>query len=78
MDKECLYCKMEENGDFPDDHPDLFAMRLGKVFGYEISTYGYVGNGILYIGTNFGVDSGPVLEKKIKYCPMCGRKLSRR
>lgn len=71
--ENCKYCSMEPNGNIPADRKDLFTYKLGKLFGEEIILYGLVCRNKLSIIGN----SSTAKEIKIKYCPMCGKKLQK-
>lgn len=67
----CEYCRMEPNGDIPDDRKDLFNIKIGKVFDTEalLSVVIVKRKMSLIGGNNF------CKEIRINYCPICGRKL---
>ena len=67
----CEYCRMEPNGDIPEDRKDLFNLKIGKVFDTEaLLSVCIVRKKMSLIGGNNFCH-----EIRIKYCPMCGRKL---
>jgi len=67
----CEYCRMEPNGDIPEDRKDLFNIKIGRVFDHdELLSVCIVKNKMDLIGGNNYCKS-----IKIHYCPMCGRKL---
>lgn len=74
----CKYCRMNEDGDCPDDRKSLFDFEICRLtcseIGKELHVDGTIYNNRLcvYLGGIYSLFSG---EKKIKYCPMCGRKL---
>ena len=70
MKAGCKYCRMEENGDIPDDRKDVFNYRLGRLFGQDICLTGMICRGKLCLITD-----QTNKEIKIRFCPMCGREL---
>ena len=67
----CEYCRMEPNGDIPEDRKDLFNLKIGKVFDTDafLSVFVIKKKLSLVGGNNY------CKEVRIHYCPMCGRKL---
>ena len=70
MSEGCKYCRMEENGDIPEDHLDIFDICIGYVFGRGLHI-----DGMIYKNTLSITENDTIAEIPIKYCPMCGRKL---
>lgn len=67
----CKYCRMDPNGDIPEDREDLINVKVGKVFDSDVfASVVIVRNKMDLIGGN-----NFCKEIKINYCPICGRKL---
>ena len=67
----CEYCRMEPNGDIPEDRKDLFSTRIGRVLDTNVLlSICIVRNRMDIIGGN-----NYCKEVKINYCPICGKKL---
>ena len=66
----CKYCRMEKNGDIPEDRLDIFSVCIGNVFGRELRI-----DGMIYKNKFSITENDTIAEIPIKYCPMCGRKL---
>ena len=75
---ECKYCRVEPNGDIPDDRRSFWYKKILSIFGRNIELQ-------LMITTGGNVEA-ELLDRegrtysdtkiiKINYCPMCGRKL---
>lgn len=70
-EEPCEYCRMEPNGDIPEDRKDLFNIKIGRVFDHDaLLSVCIVKNRMDLIGGN-----NYCKNIKIHYCPMCGRKL---
>ncbi len=69
---ECKYCRMEPNGNIPDDREDIFRLEVMKLFGRSFVLYGSILHSRLGFTDSLGYTSE---EIKINFCPMCGRKL---
>ena len=74
----CKYCNFEPNGDCPDDRKYLIDITVSSRL--DINLCGAIfSNGhreILDLDINCKGNSLIDRQIKIKYCPMCGRKLN--
>ena len=70
-EEPCEYCRMEPNGDIPDDRKDLFSVKIGRIFGVDTFIY------VSVFKNKMEMIDGNGFSKTIRihYCPMCGRKL---
>ena len=69
---KCRYCLTEENGDWSPNLKDLIEYRVATIGRNQAwLTAGIYGNTFSWSIDEFGVGQ----NIKIKYCPMCGRKL---
>ena len=79
MAKECDYCRLEPNGDIPEDTKDILLKDLDVM---RRCIRMQIGNA----GGDFGILVTDVWGKcillnknlKFKYCPKCGRELKRK
>ena len=75
----CRYCRMETNGDIPDNHKSIKTKiynGIFKSFSIEVDIF----NNMLCVYPSAEWGGDPFLfsaKAPIKYCPMCGRKLER-
>ena len=73
-ENECDYCRLEPNGDIPQDSKDLFwdvVVIPGEALTVQL---GNNGNGFGLMITNS--DNEPTYRKlNFNYCPMCGRRI---
>lgn len=86
--KGCKYCRMEDNGDFGGDLKPLGIINLGwkpeagdfkavTVNGYKnafIATH-LMEISIMRDALSVCINGEYEMERKIRYCPMCGRDL---
>ena len=74
----CKYCEIYVKSNTWEENKKFFWERLtvNKVPLMDIEFYISQGNKlIMYISQGNTCDSIMIKEKKIKYCPMCGKKL---
>ena len=74
----CKYCEIYEKSESWEQNKNLLykSLNLNKSPFMDIEVYISQGNKlIMYADHGNTCDSRFVVEKTIKYCPMCGRKL---
>lgn len=76
---KCRYCNFEENGDVPQNRLYFPNIKIGELGGRSMFLSGLLleGNKLVYSVDSPYSSSMPsdICRIKIKYCPMCGRKL---
>jgi len=74
MSKRCKYCKLYENGDINEK---IISKKILPKHLYDSNILVWILPGKHSLGLWFdnGCNIELLAEKKIKFCPMCGRKL---
>ena len=74
----CKYCRVEFDGDIPDDRKSLQIKNFMSIMGNKIDLLAMIttGDTLAFDPTSKALNYfGETKYIKINYCPMCGRKL---
>ena len=74
-ENDCDYCRLEPNGDIPQDSKDLFSETVvipGEALNVQIGNDGEGGFSLVISNTD---NEWSQRKLAFNYCPMCGRRI---